>query len=290
MNRITKALIGLTTAVALVAPVSASVINVGGVTWDPDATSPLVDFSGSLDFDQWFQNTATNTAADLNFGDAVALTGPTAFVGKWLGGTGYVTGFNGVDQQLPPPHTTPEQFCPGCELTFAFGGIQLTNINFFDLGGGNFIPLYTFDITNSWATFYVDNTPDYPTGTRPDVASAIDGKEWLNLAFSSFSLQGGVNVIGGHLDAQLSVTTGSGLANENFDTDPTTIGITPLLSGADLLYSANSIFDAGAKSANGTGTAKGNTIPEPTTLMLLGTGLIGLSAPKFRKKKGEKTA
>ena len=49
---------------------------------------------------------------------------------------------------------------------------------------------------------------------------------------------------------------------------------------SDIFYSATAIFEGDM--AQGVGTAKGDTIPEPTTVAIFGLALMGLAAGRYR--------
>lgn len=97
MNALKKTILGAAMALALAGGAQASVINSGGVVWDPDAVS---DFTARFDFNQWF------SGAELN-------------------GVGEVYDLN---------NTGVNVFCPTCELTVRFGGFVANEFGGFTNG------------------------------------------------------------------------------------------------------------------------------------------------------------
>jgi len=68
MKLFKKALAGVAVAAALATSAQASMITVGGVTWDPDATGTLADndFTARYSLVQWFTSAADSVANTLN--------------------------------------------------------------------------------------------------------------------------------------------------------------------------------------------------------------------------------
>ncbi len=174
--------------------------------------------------------------------------------------------FSTINSGLPNFAT----FCPGCELTFTLSMelktiVSLTEFAFKDL---------TIDI-------YVDDSLDYQTalGTFTEsAAEASNGDLWLSL-FGSSLVSTGTN-----LGTASATGTGSslldvmgGLAMSNFDTDSK-------LGGADFVLASTflpSLSHPGFLA--GTFILAGDSIPEPSTIALLGLGLLGFAGARKRK-------
>lgn len=224
----------------------ASPINVGGVIWDPDQSAV---FPGEIDFTAHggLLETATNGSP-----------------GNTVIGRGIV---NQINSTVPNQNS----FCPGCELTYTFSMnlVSVTPI------GGN---VSTFTFNNLQINVWVDHTPDY----NGSYASAADGVLWLSLMgngnLTGIGIDIGSGSDQGNGNALLDVT--GGLAQGNFDTNTR-------LNGADMVFTSS--FQPAGFSENGipmlTGTfdLKGNSIPEPSAMALLGLGLLGLGLAKRRK-------
>jgi hypothetical protein len=244
MKMIKKTLIGVALAAGVALSAQASMINVGGVVWDPDSA---FDFSG----------TTATAVQNIN-----PMTGE-------LSGYGNVTLLN---------NTLQSAFCPGCELTFTYsgytpiGGAAVPGIG----GGGSQI-----QYTGGLFRIYVDSTPETNGGTTMTAANTADGVLWALLTghangsgitltgtnFFPFLLQGG-----GSLDV-----TG-GLAAGNLDTNTLSDGADLLFSSTFTRFPTNTPLNA-----TGSGTFDGNSIPEPASLALVGLGLIGAGALRRRK-------
>jgi hypothetical protein len=252
MKLFKKVLAGVAVAAALATSAQASVITVGGISWDPDSLYP--DFgAGALAIHQ-----------DIN-----QTTGEVT-------GYGVIKSFNGVD------------LAAATELTMVFGGFVPNVPNFIPSTGslnvaytGGWVKLYSDSLSNA-ATLHVSNRSDIGT---VNYANAGDGDLWLSLVvnagnpfigniYNTTLAQGGgsLDVVGGGL---------GGLAASNFDTNT-------MIAGSDITFTntfGRNVFAANGQllSSNGVGDMYGNSIPEPESLALVGLGLLGLAASRRRK-------
>lgn len=256
MNKFTKILTAGTLAFASISA-SAANITVGGVTWNPDyQTVSAQDFITTADFTQWFSTTGISGSGAPDF-NAVA----PGTVGAMLQGVGQIGRINGSTNFV----------CATCELTFTFGGLSFDG----DLADGS-----AFDLAASASTgyfnVYFDNTADFDPGAinnQADVDDAANGSLFLSFSFDNLKEGSGYTPAKGNIDSYWSVSGGA--AAGNFDTDS-------ILFGSDLGFAAYVDFQNN-QYGTGTGTASGNSIPEPTTLAIFGLGLLGLAGAARRK-------
>ncbi len=240
----------LASAAVLVAAVGAAHAvpqTVGGVTWDPDASNDFSSFSLAI---RQFLDTTTFEAS----------------------GWGHITTMNS---------TSPSVFCSGCEVTFQFGG-------FTPIGGGSLPGGVGSSVSyaGGWVKVYVDYTPEVDpfNAASMSFANTGDGDLWLSLEgheVSGASLVGTVTNSGLSGVGQLDVV--GGLAAAYFDTNTKD-------DGADFAFT-NSFSQQNQPNwtdASGTGNFTSDSIalvPEPSSVALLGLGLVGLASVRRKSKK-----
>lgn len=252
------ALLGLSSA-AYAAP-----ITVGGVTWDPtyDDSPFAIDFGAGLDFQQFWTTAGTetidDTSADYKRLTATQIANPTTPGVGELVGLGQFKSINGLTNFV----------CATCSLNVAFGGLTVD-------GAGE------FDITNSWFRVWSSPNEAQPFNVNR-YNEAQQGTLWLEGVFDFFELQQGT-FFNGSSNAFLSVTGGAAFAN--FDTNMFSNDFGDGVIESDLQLTGSAQFNAGNPfSQVGTLDVRGNSIPEPATLGILGLGLLGLGGMARRKK------
>lgn len=229
----------------------ASTINVGGVTWDPDSAA---DFSGAT---------------------AIVRQTINATTGE-VSGFGLISVMNGL---------SANQFCSGCELSFQFGGFMPI--------GTTIVPTSTpglaINYASGWFKLFVDVSKNATIATGGTDALSLtnastgDGNLWLSLVGHNVNGSTFTGTVKGsatkpRLTGEGLLSVVGGLAAGHFDTNSQD-------SGADLAFttSFSSFIGSGILNSFGTGNFDGDSIPAPSSLAVLGLGLIGLAGAARRK-------
>ncbi|TDP74598.1 PEP-CTERM sorting domain-containing protein [Roseateles toxinivorans] len=238
---------------AAMASSHAAIVNVGGVSWDPDAAN---DFTAQFNFAQQF-------------------LGNPLVVGTALQGFGEFYGINNTFLDPNNDVGNSGAFCNSCELTLKFGGL-LTSAA---AGGG-----FTADPgTGVYLEIFVDAARNYKSTDQLNAATATDGQLWLRLKARNFNfVSDDPSAANPFVSGQLTVNwdvdlTAAALATDHFDTNARA-------SLTDVFSRASSTFVTGLEALDGNGTVFGNTIPEPESLALVGLALVGAAAAGRRKQ------
>ena len=278
MKIVKKLMMGALLSASSVMSAHAIPINMGGGVYvDPDYFQSLNahDFIGQFNFTQWYtlgnqattdKLSTTNLTHAAVVASGVSQNGNGAATGYFLQGAGTFYRVNEPSRSIAAGFGLPGSFCPGCQLTFAFGGIELNN---------NF----SFNYANAWGAIYVDRTSEapysVPSSSNPatyqaDLDAHTDGEPWLRFKFNAlgFAPNSTPSVVQGSVAADLEVIGGIAA---------------PYFNPKFVSYTADANFGASEFSAYGNGRITGNTVPEPTSLAMLGLGLLGLAAGRRKK-------
>ncbi|MFZ4700304.1 MAG: PEP-CTERM sorting domain-containing protein [Candidatus Methylumidiphilus sp.] len=252
---------------------AANALTVAGISWVPLTTNPNTGFQ--FNFTQWYVDSAHRTSTGLNQAADVlnALTAPTQITN-----TSQLTGAGSVYVVNSTPTT------PASQLSFTFG-VDVDTVN-------TTTGAITFK-NGGFANIYLDTTPPVfdpytvpgPLGTpaeravaQANVAEVADGDLWLSLTINNFtagSLTGSAAV---SASAQMSITGGAAA----YAFDPNFFGTFAGQYNSSAFVDNPSQF---SKFGNGQLRLDSYNIPEPSSLSLLGIGLLGFALSKKKKAK-----
>ncbi len=236
-----------------------NITSVAGVTWDTAHQGfTSVDFISLGNFTQWYGTAAGSPTTGTNM-DAVVAPGS---VGSFLQGAGVINSFNGQNSGF---------VCASCQLTFTFGGLKfdgdLTDGSLFDIAASKntaFFNLYS-RVTNDFSHSFQ---------SEAELQRASNGTLFLGMKLSNLIERAGFTPASGFIDSYYNATSGAAAWNFNTNTQ---------LFKSDIWFTASASLQGG-RFLSGNGTAIGDSISAPSSLAVLGLGLLGLAGVARRKK------
>lgn len=279
---IKQILLGTTLAIASSTSFAAPV-TVSGITWDPDAGS---DFTADTGLFESF----------------------VGGVGDFVTGYGEVNQFNGTNQNVFAPASEltlyfKYQLLQSKHTTATFDGTNTTvsviedlwnsgtssvdttttsSIFLGDLTGIVNTTTYNFSFGNGLVNFYADAAANFDANA-PLLTQATDGILFLELVNHGLLTGNATNLfdldtLNGQGSGFLDVIGGT--AASNFNTNAET-------DGSDLQFTSSFHKNLQAHETGypvgGTTHITGQTIPEPTSIALIGLGLLGFGASRIRR-------
>ncbi|APD86951.1 hypothetical protein BM527_13120 [Alteromonas sp. Mex14] len=269
-----KKLVKTTLAVSAIAAslnVQAGTVQVGGIQWDTISVNGNESFSATANFQQWISTGSYGTANGVETLTADSVVATTATPGAFLNGIGSFSLFSEGRMR-----NNSKSFCVegsgNCELTFAFGGLQVVGVD-------------VFDTSSAWLNIYYD---DFTAGSALDSTEfgavnstsysrfeeAQDGMLWASLAFDDFNVAFNNGLIG---LAFSSLSVREGLANSDVEE---ALNVQNGLS--DITLTSQVQFSGSNYS---TGASDIRPVSAPSTVALAGISLLLIGGLSRRKSK-----
>jgi hypothetical protein len=236
------------------------IASVAGVTWDTNHKGfTSIDFISLGNFTQWYGTSAGTPTTGTNL-DAVVTPGT---LGSYLQGAGVINSFNGQNSGF---------VCASCQLTFTFGGLK------FDGNVANDGSLFDIAASKNSAFFNLysraTNNFTHSFQSETELQRATNGTLFLGMQLVNLVERAGFTPASGFIDSYYKATGGA--AAWNFDTNTQ-------LFKSDIWFTASASLQGGTF-LSGNGTAIGDSISAPSSLAVLGLGLLGLAGVARRKK------